>query len=394
MRTLILRRARAQWPLLAAVLAVVTIGATLLGVCALLVTRTSDRALEVAASRAVPKDTAVTAYTVTIARGDVASVDADTRAVLREAVTPFGSALAGRMSTEMRPIEPGRGTARRLAYLSGVENLPDRATLVTGRWPRPGAGEAVLLERTARALGVQPGARVRLGKELVRDPAPGLTVTVVGVARASAGGGWDRDPLEGAGYVPDYRDGSQLTAEAFGPFLMDYRDLLTGGSAVSRLEITAQPDLSVSSPATLDRLRLGVRDADGRLSAVLGERVQIERIASRLPAVLAATARQQRVTSSAVLAVAVLGAVLTAAALRLAGRLTADVRAAESALLSAAGTSRLQMAGLAGAESALLALLAVAAAAPLSSLAHAALTHLPPLTAAGLTADPAVSGAQ
>ncbi len=395
MRTLILRRARAQWPLLAAVLTVVTIGATLLGVCALLVTRTSDRALEVAASRAVPADTDVTAYTVTIAPRDVASVDADTRSVLREAVAPFDSVMAGRMSTVMRSVPARSGGAPGLAYLSGVEDMTDRASLLTGRWPRPGAGEAVLLERTARALGVTPGTRVRLGAELVRDPAPGLTVTVVGVVRARAGGGWDRDPLGGAGYVPDFRDPSTLRmAEAFGPFLTDYRDLLAGGSTMDRLEITAHPDLSAPTPATLDQLGRGVRGADARLSAVLGDRVQIERIASRLTAVLAATARQQRVTSSAVLAVAVLGAVLTAAALRLAGRLTADVRAAETALLSAAGTSRLQLAGLTGAESALLAVLAVAVAAPLSSVVHATLTGLPPLVDAGLAADPAVTGPQ
>ncbi|WP_433789786.1 FtsX-like permease family protein [Actinoplanes sp. CA-252034] len=394
MRTIILRRARAQWPLLAAVLTVVTIGATLLGVCALLVTRTSDRALEVAASRAVPADTGVTAYTVTMARGDVASVDADSRSVLREAVAPFGSVMAGRMSTEMRHLERGDDKTPSLAYFSGVEDLTDRATLLTGRWPRPGAGEVVLLDRTAKALGARPGTRVRLGRELARDPAPGLTVSVVGVVQARSGGGWNRDPLEGAGYVPDYRGSPLPTAQVFGPFLADYRDLLAGGSAVSRLEITARPDLSASSPRDLDRLSTGVRDANGRLSAVLGERVQIERIASRLPSVLADTARQQRITSSAVLAVAVLGAVLTAAALRLAGRLTADVRADESALLSAAGTSRVQLAGLAAAENGLLALLAVAVALPLSSLAHAALTSLAPFTDAGLTATPAVTGPQ
>ncbi|MFC4072273.1 FtsX-like permease family protein [Actinoplanes subglobosus] len=395
MRTLISRRARAQWPLLAAVLIVVTVGATLLGVCALLVTRTSDRALEVAASRAVPAETEVTAYTVTIARGDVASVDADTRSVLREAVAPFGSVMAGRMSSVMRSLSTGSDRSPALAYLSGVEELTDRASLVSGRWPRPGAGEAVLLEPTARALGARPGTRVALGPELVREPAAGMTVTVVGVVRARAGGGWDRDPLEGAGYVPDFRDGSALrTARAYGPFLMDYRDLLAGGSTMGRLEIIARPDLSAPNPRDLDRLAEGVRGADRRLSAVLGERVQIERISSRLPYVLAATDRQQRVTSSAVLAVAVLGAVLTAAALRLAGRLTADVRSAETALLSAAGTSRVQLAGIAAAESALLAVLAIAVATPLSSLAHAALTHLAPMADAGLAATPAVTGVQ
>jgi hypothetical protein len=391
-RTLVLRRARAQWPLLAAILAVVSIGATVLGVCALLVTRTADRALEVAAARAVPADTAVTAYAVAVGRGDVASVEADTRAVLREATSPFPAGVSGRMSSVMRSL-PGRGAgAPAVAYLSGISDLPERATLLDGRWPRPGAGEAVLLERTAEMLGVQPGARVPIGTELDRNPAPGLTVTVVGIAGVRAGAGWDRDPLAGAGYVADFRDTSSLrTSRAFGPFLMDYRDLLGGGSSMSRMELTARPDLSHSDHRDLDRLADGVLGADRRLAAVLGERVQIERVASRLPAVLAATRQQQRVTSSAVLAVAVLAAALTGAALRLAGRLTADVRAAETALLYAAGTSRIQMAGITAAESALLALLAAAVATPMSALAHSWLTRVPPLDAAGLTAAPAVS---
>jgi hypothetical protein len=393
--TLVLRRARAQWPLLAAVLAVVSIGATLLGVCALLVTRTADRALEVAAARAVATDTAVTAYAVAVPRRDVAPVEADTRAVLREAAAPFTVTVTGRMSSVMRSL-PGRGGgAPAVAYLSGIDDLTDRATLLEGRWPRRGAGEAVLLESTAERLGVQPGARVPIGPELDRDPAPGLTVTVVGIAGVRAGAGWDRDPLAGAGYVPDYRDTSSLrTSRAFGPFLMDYRDLLGGGSSMSRMELTAQPDLSASDHRDLDRLAAGVLGADRRLAAVLGERVQIQRVASRLPVVLAATRQQQRVTASAVLAVAVLGVALTGAALRLAGRLTADVRADETALLSAAGTSRVQLAGIAGAESALLAGLAVAVAVPLSSLAHAGLTRLPPLDDAGLAAAPAVSWPQ
>ena len=74
MLRLLTGRALAQWRLLATLLAVVTVGATLLGTCALLVTRTADRALEVAASRATTADRAVTAYTVTVAGGDAASV--------------------------------------------------------------------------------------------------------------------------------------------------------------------------------------------------------------------------------------------------------------------------------------------------------------------------------
>ena len=77
MIALVGRRARQQWPLLAALLAVVTIGATLLGTCALLVTRTGGRALEVVAARADPENTRVTAYTVDMTGADARSVADD-----------------------------------------------------------------------------------------------------------------------------------------------------------------------------------------------------------------------------------------------------------------------------------------------------------------------------
>ena len=93
------RRARAQWPLLAALLAVVTVGVTLLGVCALLVTRTGERAVEVAAARAAAEDTAVTAYTVTVAGRDARSVMDDSGTVLTEALAPLPATLSSRTST-------------------------------------------------------------------------------------------------------------------------------------------------------------------------------------------------------------------------------------------------------------------------------------------------------
>ncbi|SDT02540.1 ABC transporter permease [Actinoplanes derwentensis] len=388
---MLIRRARAQWPLLAALLLVVTIGSTLLGVCVLLVTSSADRAREVAASRAT--GTEVTAYTVTIAAADAAAVAADTEKVLVEALQPFPAVLNGRAASIARTMPDVPGTPA-VAYLAGVEDLFDRATLAAGRWPEAGT-ETVVLETTARLLGLSPGSRVRLGPELGNDPAPGMTVTVVGVARALPGSGWDRDPLGGTGYAATYRDGSSLQpARAFGPFLIDYDALLADGSALARLEVTARPDLSDPDHRDLVRVAASVRAADSRLAAVLGERVQIERISSRLPALLVTDAERQRVTTSAVLSVAVLGAVLTGTALALAGRLTAGVRASETALLSAMGTSRPQLAVRAGAEAGLLALIGAALAVPLSALVHSALTRIAPLAGAGLAADPQVTAVQ
>ncbi|HWS34517.1 MAG TPA: FtsX-like permease family protein [Actinoplanes sp.] len=388
---MLIRRARAQWPLLAALLLVVTIGATLLGVSALLVTSTADRAREVSAARAT--GTGVTAYTVTVSGADAAAVATDTEKVLVEALQPFRAEVNGRAAAEVRTL-PGVPGTRAVGYLAGVENLAGTATLVSGRWP--GApGETVILESTARLLGLSPGSTVRLGPEIGRDPAPGLRLTVSGVARALPGTGWDRDPLAGTGYEPVYRDGASLQpARAFGPFLIDYPALLTGGSALSRLEVTALPDLSDPDHRDLVRVTAAVRAADSRLAAVLGDRVQIQRISSRLPSLLLIDAERQRVTTSAVLSVAVLGAVLTGTALALAGRLTAGVRASETALLSAMGTSRPQLAVRAGAEAGLLALVGAALAVPLSALIHSALTRMAPLAGAGLGTDPQVTGVQ
>ena len=158
------RRARAQWPLLAALLGVVTVGATLLGTCALLITRTAERALEVAAARAAPDDVDVTAYTGTVEGPDARSVAADTRAVLTSALAPFPTTTAARASSVLRALPPTLAAGTTVppqAYLSGVDDLPARAQLTAGRWPQArGAAplEAVLLEQHRAAARPRPPA--------------------------------------------------------------------------------------------------------------------------------------------------------------------------------------------------------------------------------------------
>ncbi|MEV1244921.1 FtsX-like permease family protein [Nonomuraea sp. NPDC050022] len=438
MLRLLAYRARAQWPLLAALLAVAMVGPTLLGACALLVTRTAEQALEAAASRATPDQVDVTAYTVTIRGPDARSVADDTRRVLTSALAPFAVTTAARASSVMRSLPTTRAGGDGVpaeTYLSGVEDLPARAALVTGRWPRGAAAdaahptvpqkadaarpavpqkadaahpavppmadaarlavplEAVVLEPTARRLGLTLGRRVRLGAELGDDPARTVDVTIVGVVRPLPGTGWDRDPLAATGYDLAYRDGRSVRpVHAYGPFIVDLAALLAGGSTIDRLEITAHPDLSAPTRRGLDTAAESVLGADRLLARTLGDRVRIERVASRLPSTLLSARDQQQVTAAAVLTVAVLGIVLTATALALAGRLTAGVRAEETALLSALGVSRGQFAAAAVVEAGALAVLAAALAIPASSVLHAGLTHLPPLAEAGLTVHPVVTG--
>jgi hypothetical protein len=122
--------------------------------------------------------------------------------------------------------------------------------------------------------------------------------------------------------------------------------------------------------------------------------VRIQRVESFLPATLRQAREQQRVTAAAVLAVALVGCVLTATALALAGRLTAGVRTGETALLSALGISRGQFALAAAAEALALAALAAAIAVPASAGLHSWLTHRQPLAGAGLATGAATNGPQ
>ncbi|RQX02610.1 FtsX-like permease family protein [Micromonospora inaquosa] len=397
MLRLVSRRARAQWPLLAALLGVVTIGATLLGTCTLLVTRTAERALEVAMARAAPADVDVTVYTGTVEGRDASSVTADTRTALTSALAPFAVTTSARASTVLRALPPELApgtTVAAQAYLSGLDDLPARAELVTGRWPQH-PGDAVLLEPTAERLGLTPGRRVRLGAELAHPPVPALEVTVVGVVRPLSGRGWDRDPLAAAGSATGYRDGRFLQpVNAYGPFLVDLADLVTTGATIDRMEVTAHPDLSHPNRRDLEAAAGAVRRADRALAGALGDRVQLARVSSDLPLTLRAADDQLHVTAAVVLAIAVLGGVLTATALVLAGRLTAGIRADETALRSTLGTSRRQLAATATLEAGLVAVVAAALAIPASSALHAGLTHLSPLDDAGLTVRPASTSAQ
>lgn len=398
MLRLLARRARAQWSLLASLLVVLTVGATLLGTCALLVTRTSEKAYETTAARADPEQVAVTAYTVTIGAGNVRSVVADTHALLDRTIAPFTGPSTMRAASMMRAL-PGVTNAE--AYLAGIEDLKSRARLVSGTWPEasPNLGtpanpkapvQAVILSSTAGLLHLRVGSRVRLGTEKNRDPAGPLDVTVVGIVDPLPGTGWDRDVLGGTGYDPDYTDGYR----AFGPFLIDLDDLYASGSNLDRLEVTVVPGLARNTPAQLDSLADAVAGADRRLAAALGDRVEIERVSSQIPQTLALSRQQQQATASTVFAVGLIGVLLTAIALALAARLTAEIRIGETGLLSALGTGRGQFAVVAAGEAVLVALASAVLAIPASSVLHAAITHLPPLSGAGLAAGPEITVVQ
>ncbi|GAA4346499.1 ABC transporter permease [Angustibacter luteus] len=390
MLTLVARRAVVQRRLLLGVVALVTAGATLLGVCALLLTATQDRAFTRGMQRTDPADLEVTAFLVSVAGEDARTARQDAQVVITSALAPLATTTTSNAVSTLRQLDsPGKR-----AYLGSRDDLADQARLTSGRWPAAASGpaaEAVVPDTTARLLRLTVGQHVTLGRETgptdVRRP---VTVVVVGTFQPRSQAGWARDPLAGKGYDAAYNDG-RVSGPAYGPFMVTADALLTSGSTVDTMQVTAHPVVGSTSEAALSTVATSVDTADDRLTAVLDGRARISRIASDLPQTLADTRAQQAATRSTVLVVVLLGSTLAAAALVLAGRLLAVFRADERALLLSLGLDRRQLVLAASAEALLLGGLAAVLAVPASALLHSALTRLPAMADAGLAQPPTVT---
>jgi hypothetical protein len=390
MLRLVARRAVVQWRLLAGVVALVTVGATVLGVCALLLSRTQDRAFAKGVQQAAPPALDVTAFLVTVQSRDARDAESASRAVITSALAPLASNTTSNATSALRQL----ASPDRRAYLGSSDDLGDRAVLTAGHWPQAAAGpaQAVVPETTGRLLRLRLGQRVTLGRETgpTRVDAP-VTVVVVGTFRPRSKAGWERDPLSGNGFAPAYNDGRASTP-TYGPFMLDDEALLASGSTLDSLVVTGRPSRARATERSLGAIAASVGAADARLSARLDGRARISRVASELPGTVDDIRAQQAATRSTVLVVVLLGTTLALTALLLAGRLLTVLRAEERALLVTFGSDRRQLLIGAAAEAVLLAAAASFLAVPASALAHAALTRLPALAAAGLTQPPAVTG--
>ena len=376
MLSLLGRRARAQWRVVASVVALVALAATLLGVCTLLLTSTQDRAFAAEVQRSPAADVDVTAYLVDLAAADLPEARAGAEDVVRDVLGPTRPSLASSATSRMRSLPDGDG----LGYLAAGDALVQSGAPATGRWPvAVGAGpvEAAVPQAVAERLGLGLGDRVTLGTETgleaVRTP---VEVVVVGtfVPTGDTGG----DPLSGQGYDPAYSDGS-LTAAAYGPFVVDEDVLVASGSHLTGLRVTAHPTLTRADRPALVAAVAALDDASALLGSRLDDTVRITRVASELPRTLERIEAQQATSRAAVVTVVLLATALALAALLLAGRLVAALRDEERALLVALGLSPGQQLGLAVVEAALVGLVAGAVAVPAAALVHAWLTHRPDL---------------
>ncbi|RYC07148.1 FtsX-like permease family protein [Nocardioides zhouii] len=383
---LVLRRAREQRRLLTAVIVLVATAATLVGVCTLLLGATADRAFRATIEHQPASDLSVTAFLVELDSSDVEGAAAEAGRVVEDVLAPMRPHLETTATSRLRLLDDGD----RQAYLMMADGLADRADLTSGRWPSGEAApaEAVVPATTARLLDLGLGDEVTLGREsgLGGVDAP-VTVVVVGTFRPRSGVEWERDPLGGSGFSAAYSDGLEA-APTYGPFVVGESSFLASGSSVRGLRVTAHPTRERASDATLRDAADSLGEASGLLSAGVGDRARITRLASDLPLTLTRLHAQQASTRATVLVVLLLGSALALAAALLAGRLVATVRQDERDLLRAMGLARRQQVLAAGTEALLLSLVAATVAVPASALVHSRLTHLPDLAAAGLQQDP------
>jgi len=388
--TLVVRRALVQWRLLTAVVVLIAVSASLVGICSLLLGVTQQRAFHVEVERAQPQDVDVTAYLVGVSGSDLVQAREQARRVVADVLDPMRPTVTSTATSRMRRL----GDDDQLAYLEAGEAIAERADLTSGRWPdgsAAGPPEAAVPDTAARLLDLSVGDRVTLGSEIGLDGVDSsVIVKVVGTYRQQARVGWESDPLGGDGFDPAYSDGS-VTAPAYGPFVVGDEAFLATGSTSTSVRVVAHPTLSLAEDSLLRDAVGSLDHASGLLSSRVDDRAEITRVASDLSLTLDRVHAQQASTRATVLVVLLLGTALSLAAALLAGWLVASVRDDERALLVALGLSRRQQVGAALAEALLVAVAAALLAVPAAAVAHSRLTQLADLRAAGLDQSPAVT---
>ena len=379
--------------MLATTVVMVAAATTLLGVSSMLLGTTQDRAFAREIESSQPQDVAVDAFLVGLRGADLEAVRGQAQEVVGDVLAPMDPATTTTATSRMRRFEAADGSAG-LGYLAAGDGFAQRAELTSGRWPASGAStpyEVALPDAALSRLGLELGDRVTLGGEtgIGADSRP-VTVVVVGTFRPQSRTGWETDPLSGAGVDVAYSDGS-VTAPAYGPFVVDDAALLASRSNIAGVRVTAHPDLRLADDAALRRAVGELGGASRLLASRVGDRVDISRVASDLPDTVDRVHAQQATTRSTVLVVLLLGAMLSLAALLLAGRLIGAVRDDERALLVGFGLSRGQQLGATLVEALLVAAVSALLALPAAAFAHARLTRLPSMRSAGLTQHPTVT---
>jgi hypothetical protein len=281
---------------------------------------------------------------------DASGVVAEASALL---TAPFGELPTTETvwsSTVMQYLPPNAGPLR-LGYLAELDDPEARGTIASGRWPSA-AGEVALPTSAARALTLDVGSSTSLA---ATPGGAGAELTVVGTFVPRSGTAWTEDPLGGSGASPNYRG----YISGYGPFVVGPGGVAASEIPLRRVTLRVQPDLALAEPVDLTRAGAGVDALGGQLRSALGDRTQNVVVDRPYASTFHAAREQGGVTSSGVLAVALLVGALAATTVVLAARLVAARRAPEAALLGARGVGRGRLVAQTSVEAGVLAVLGI-----------------------------------
>lgn len=379
------RRAAAQWPLLAGVLVVMTLGAAAVGTSALLIGPGGQRSLSAAAARADGGPAGADVVTATIGLSQTSKLEPpgarETAAALRslvlDALAPLDATVSTWVST---PPQPLTGDPGRRGYLLDADTAAAHATLTAGRWPTDTDGtgplEVAVPRGVAERLDLAVGDTLRIGGT---DGAAGTPITVVGTVELDGSAVWTRDRATPDDSIPVH-----------GPFLVAPGTLLAADAPVGRMSLQADADLTQHADALTDvAAKIGTLRAT--MERELAGRVDYATARSGLSTFLADARGQLNLTAALVLTTTLLVLTLAGTALTLIARLVSTRRSPETALAADRGASRWQLAGWAAAESLTLAVVATVAGVPLAVGGALLLTRSSPVAEAW-SAAPAGTG--
>ena len=308
-------------------------------------------------------------------------------------------------SLPARPASAGKGNTP-LLEAAALDDITSHAVLVSGHWPAAPAASQVPGTQTARAppVGSEIPAAIPASAAALLHLSPGDVLTLsdeIGNARirfritglfaprrlsGTAASYWTLNTIPASGY------GTQSGYTAYGPLLVSPAAFApaagstgsqTAGTLTARSGTwVAQPDMAKFTGTDLSAISGKVSALQQRLlsSSVLSGM----QLSTSLPSVLSATASNLSVARSLLVISALQLLVLTLAALLAVARLLASQREGETALISARGATRWQLARLTAAEVVPLCAVAAAVGALLGIRLAGLLTTAGTLKAAGV----------
>lgn len=383
--------ARVQGPLLAIVLVLAVVSATLLSTLYLLDRSTATFAARAALDEASPDETKLSH--VIAAAGPVTDIVESSARAAHQGLGEIPAAAYVHVEGALQVVPTSERYA--LTYYATDDRLEELAVIVDGRWPAArsvGMTEIAVPQAMIDDLDLATGDVIDL-KERSYDDEAASQARIVGVYLPIDPDGtlWRGDTLGGAGFSPAVAvpgAGGGLTAPAYGP-LFTTRDRVET-LPVDTVTVTYQPDFSSTSLEELRGIASALNTAERDAQLQLGDLARRVVVDDPVRATAGSVVGSLTMTRSTVIVMALLLLVVATAALVQAARLVSERRHDERHLLAARGASARQTFHVGAIEALVIGAATVAAAAPLARLAFLNLSHLPLLRDAGLAKDPGI----